>query len=108
AATYRPMADDFSSNVALLAARDRIWDVAAATATALAEAAPRPAALALAPLSAGAPWAAAFADTWPGRLRPRTVRLRQEDTATVAIDGDFDGWLARRGAQFRKAVRKRA
>ncbi|ADB53720.1 GNAT family N-acetyltransferase [Conexibacter woesei] len=107
-ATYRLMADDFSSNVALLAAADRIWDVAAATGAALAAAHPRPEVVALAPLSASKPWAEAFADGWPGRMRPLTGRLRYEETATLVLSGTYDEWLAGRSAGFRKSVRRRA
>lgn len=106
-ATYRPMADDFSSNVALLAARERLWEVAAAIAAELAQALPRPQVVALAPLPASAPWARALADGWPGRLRPLTGRIRAEETATLALEGSYDEWLAGRSAAFRKSTRRR-
>ncbi|MBX5470826.1 MAG: GNAT family N-acetyltransferase, partial [Thermoleophilaceae bacterium] len=62
----------------------------------------------LGPVPASSPWPLALREGWPGRVRPLAFQVGLEPTATVVLDGSFDAWLAGRGAQFRKAVRRRS
>lgn len=106
---YRPLADDFSANVALLAAPGRAEAAAAAVAEALtARDGGAPDVLELGPLEAGSPWTAGLRDRWPGRMRPLVRARDREVAATVPLDGGYDGWLEGRSAQFRKTLRRRA
>lgn len=104
---YRIMADDFSSSVALPAAPEREWEAARVVAEALAEAPVPPARLSLLPLSAGSAWPAALRDGWPGGWRPSLQEVRREDAATAPLHGTFDDYMAARGSEFRRTVRRR-
>jgi CelD/BcsL family acetyltransferase involved in cellulose biosynthesis len=104
---YRLMADDFSSSVALLAQPERAWEAAQVVAEVLAAAPRPPARLDLSPLSSLSPWPRAMQESWPGRWPPALHETRCEDAATASLHGSFDDYMANRGSEFRRTVRRR-
>ncbi len=104
----RVMADDFSAVAAPLAYPDRLWEVAEAAAHLLSEPDLRPDALDLGPIHAGWPWATAFRERWPARIRPLAYRRDLLSNPVVSLrHPDFASWLAERRSHFRSNVRRR-
>jgi CelD/BcsL family acetyltransferase involved in cellulose biosynthesis len=104
---YRLMADDFSSSVAVLAEPDRAWEAAPLVAETLAAVSRPPARLDLAPLSSDSPWPRALREGWPGGWPASLHETRCEDAATASLHGSFDDYMATRGSEFRRTVRRR-
>jgi CelD/BcsL family acetyltransferase involved in cellulose biosynthesis len=104
---YRLLAHDFSSSVTPLAQVDRTWEVAEAAAELVVRTQPRLDALALAPLLAGAPWATALRDVWPGRVQPLVLRHSVANAPTISLDYPcLEDWLSSRGSSFRAKARQ--
>jgi CelD/BcsL family acetyltransferase involved in cellulose biosynthesis len=104
---YRLMADDFSATVGLLAAPGRVWEAGQVVAEALAAAPGPPARLDLSPLPVDSPWPRALREGWPGSWRPSLQEHRCEAAATAPLQGTFDDYMATRGSEFRRTVRRR-
>jgi CelD/BcsL family acetyltransferase involved in cellulose biosynthesis len=90
-----------------LALPGRQWEVAGAVAQALAQADPRPSALALESISAASAWPIALAEQWPARMRPLVRRYFTQSAPTVALDASsFEDWLAAKSSNFRSQMRR--
>lgn len=104
-AEYRLLGAGFSHRIGPLAAAGREPEAAAAIAAALAAATPAPASIVFEGIDAGDPWPELFADGWPGR-RPRLRTDVEMDSPAIALDGDYEAWMARRERKFRKEARR--
>lgn len=105
-AEYRLLGAGFSHRVGPLARPGRERDVAAAVAAALAAADPPPASVVLEGIDAADPWPELVADAWPSRRRPRVRTDVTMDSPAIALDGDYEAWMARRERKFRKEARR--
>jgi CelD/BcsL family acetyltransferase involved in cellulose biosynthesis len=86
----------------------REWDCAAAIMRVLAEADPRPDAIALEGAALASLWPVALREGWPGRGRPLMRQYFVQSSPTVSLEGtSFDTWLARRSSSFRREMRQR-
>jgi CelD/BcsL family acetyltransferase involved in cellulose biosynthesis len=104
---YRVMADDFSSSVALPAEPGRAWEAARVVGEALAAAPRPPTRLDLSPLSSDSAWPRALRESWPGGWPASLHETRLEDAATAPLHGSFEDYMAARGSEFRRTVRRR-
>jgi CelD/BcsL family acetyltransferase involved in cellulose biosynthesis len=104
-AEYRLLGAGFSHRVGPLAVAGREREAAAAIAAALALATPAPASVVFEGIEASDPWPELFADGWPGR-RPRVRTDVEMDSPAIALDADFEAWMARRERKFRKEARR--
>jgi CelD/BcsL family acetyltransferase involved in cellulose biosynthesis len=109
-AEYRLLGAGFCHRIGPLARAGREREVAAAIATALAAATPPPASVVFEGIDARDAWPQLVADGWSrsprGRPRVRTdVRM---DAPTIALDADYEAWMARRERKFRKEARRTA
>jgi CelD/BcsL family acetyltransferase involved in cellulose biosynthesis len=103
--TYRLLTANFSTSVAALAVRDRVWEVAEAIGSALVDADPRPDLIALEPTPLDSPWLPALRDRWPGAMRPLLLQYDLQSMPVVSLhDDSFDAWLAGRSAKFRSSM----
>jgi CelD/BcsL family acetyltransferase involved in cellulose biosynthesis len=90
-----------------LALPGRQWEVAGAVARALAQADPRPSAVALESISVASAWPLALAEQWPSRMRPLVRRYFTQGAPTVALDApSFEDWLAGKSSNFRSQMRR--
>jgi CelD/BcsL family acetyltransferase involved in cellulose biosynthesis len=104
-AEYRLLGAGFSHRIGPLAAAGREREAATAIAAALAAATPAPASVVFEGIDASDPWPELFADGWPGR-RPRVRTDVEMDSPSIALDADYDAWMARRERKFRKEARR--
>ncbi|MDW5596351.1 GNAT family N-acetyltransferase [Conexibacter stalactiti] len=90
-----------------LAVPGREWEVAAAAAGVLAEATPRPDAIALEGMPVATQWPTALRLQWPGRVRPVLRQYWVQGRPTVSLAaGSFDAWLASKSSNFRGQMRR--
>ena len=105
---YRLLANSYASALTPLAIPGREHEVATAAAHLLNDAEPRPDRVDLGPVPAFSPWAEAFREHWPTRMRPLSLRTRSQTVATIDIEGrTFDEWLAERDSRMRANGRRR-
>lgn len=105
---YRLLADSWASSLRPLALPGREYEVVEAAARVLAGAQPRPARVDLGPVPLFSPWAGAFRERWPGRMRPLAFRTRLEAVPVVTVDArSFDQWLSDRDERVRANARRR-
>lgn len=104
-AEYRLLGAGFSHRVGPLATAGREREASTTIATALAESTPAPASIVFEGIDASDPWPELFADGWPGR-RPRVRTDVEMDSPSIALDGDYEAWMARRERKFRKEARR--
>lgn len=104
-AEYRLLGAGFSHRVGPLARAGHERDVAAAIAAGLAAASPAPASVVFEGIDARDPWPELVADAWPSR-RPRVRTDVTMDSPAIALDGDYEAWMARRERKFRKEARR--
>lgn len=110
-AEYRLLGAGFSHRVGPLARAGREQEVAAALATGLAAASPPPASIVFEGIDASDPWPELVADGWArahGGRRPRVRTDVTMDAPSIALDGDYEAWMARRERKFRKEARRTA
>ncbi len=108
-AEYRLLSAGFSHRVGPLARAGDEQAVAAAIAAGLAGATPVPASVVFEGIDAGDPWPELVADAWGGRGRGRRPQVRTDvemDAPGIALDGDYEAWMARRERKFRKEARR--
>jgi len=105
-AEYRLLGAGFSHRVGPLARAGREREVAAAIAAGLATASPPPASVVFEGIDASDPWPELVADAWPSRRRPRLRTDVTMDSPAIALDGDYEAWMARRERKFRKEARR--
>lgn len=104
---YRLPGIEIAGRLAPLALADREWEVASATASALADAEPRPHALRFEGVPLEAHWLAALRDGWPGPLRPPLRLTRIDGNPLIAMaEPSFEDWLAARSSNFRQQMRR--
>jgi CelD/BcsL family acetyltransferase involved in cellulose biosynthesis len=90
-----------------LAVPGREWEVAEAIGRALAEADPRPDAVALESMPLASHWAVALRDTWPGPMRPVARQYFVQGSPVITLaGGSFDAWLAAKSRSFRSSIRQ--
>ena len=103
---YQLLAAGNGQRLAPLAAAGRSGEVAAATATALSEADPRPATVRVDATDVDSPWPEALRSGWPGGLRPWVRCDRVLSAPVLEIDGrGFDDWLQSKSKNFRQQMR---
>ncbi len=107
-AEYRLLGAGFTHRIGPLAAAGREREAAAAIAAGLAAADPPPASVVLEGIDAADPWPELLADHWPHPpgMRPRLRTDVTMDSPAIALDGDFEAWMARRERKFRKEARR--
>jgi CelD/BcsL family acetyltransferase involved in cellulose biosynthesis len=105
-AEYRLLGAGFSHRVGPLARPGREREVAAAIAGSLAAAAPAPASVVFEGIDAADPWPELVADGWPTGRRPRLRTDVTMDAPAIALDADYEAWMARRERKFRKEARR--
>jgi CelD/BcsL family acetyltransferase involved in cellulose biosynthesis len=90
-----------------LALPGREWDAAESIAATLAEAEPPSDVIAFEAVALGSHWPLAFAEGWPGPVRPPLRRYYVQDSHVVTLDaGSYEDWFAAKGSHFRKRMRK--
>jgi CelD/BcsL family acetyltransferase involved in cellulose biosynthesis len=104
-AEYRLLGAGFCHRIGPLAIAGREREVAAALAAALATATPAPASVVFEGIDADDPWPELIADGWRGR-RPRVRSDVTMDAPSIALDADYEAWMARRERKFRKEARR--
>jgi CelD/BcsL family acetyltransferase involved in cellulose biosynthesis len=104
-AEYRLLGAGFCHRIGPLAQRGREREVAAAIAAGLASAAPAPDSVVFEGIDAAAPWPELIAEAWAGR-RPRVRTDVTMDAPSIALDADYEAWMARRERKFRKEARR--
>jgi CelD/BcsL family acetyltransferase involved in cellulose biosynthesis len=107
-AEYRLLGAGFCHRIGPLARAGREREVSAAIATALAAATPAPASVVFEGINAGDAWPELFADGWPGRPRPHLRTDVSMDAPSIALEADYEAWMARRERKFRKEARRTA
>jgi CelD/BcsL family acetyltransferase involved in cellulose biosynthesis len=107
-AEYRLLGAGFCHRVGPLARAGREAEVAAAFAQALTTIAPRPASVVFEGIDADDPWPELVAAAWPGHRRPRLRTDVTMDAPAIALEGDYEAWMARRERKFRKEARRTA
>jgi len=105
-AEYRLLGAGFSHRVGPLAVAGREREAAATIAAALARATPAPASVVFEGIDASDPWPELFADGWPAGRRPQVRTDVVMDSPSIALDGDYEAWMARRERKFRKEARR--
>ena len=107
-AEYRLLGAGFTHRIGPLAQAGRERAVAAALAAGLAAADPPPASVVFEGIDAADPWPELVAERWPHRpgLRPRVRTDVTMDSPAIALDGDYEAWMARRERKFRKEARR--
>ncbi|HEX5145495.1 MAG TPA: GNAT family N-acetyltransferase [Conexibacter sp.] len=105
-AEYRLLGAGFTHRIGPLARAGREREVAAALAAGLAAATPAPASVVFEGIDAADPWPELFAGGWPSRRRPRLRTDVEMDSPAIALDGDYEAWMARRERKFRKEARR--
>jgi CelD/BcsL family acetyltransferase involved in cellulose biosynthesis len=105
-AEYRLLGAGFSHRVGPLAVAGREREAATAIAAALAGATPTPASVVFEGIDASDPWPELFSDGWPGRHRPQVRTDVEMDSPSIALDADYEAWMARRERKFRKEARR--
>ena len=101
---YRLLAAPVCARTAPLAAEGREREVAAAIASALADARPRLAMIQFDGVERDSPWPELLNEAWSSRL----VQLDEETAPVIALDApSYDGWLAGRSGNFRQQMRRR-
>ncbi|HXE44381.1 MAG TPA: GNAT family N-acetyltransferase [Conexibacter sp.] len=105
-AEYRLLGAGFTHRIGPLARSGREREVAAALAAGLAAADPPPASVVFEGIDAADPWPELVASCWPGRLRPRVRTDVTMDSPAIALDADYEAWMARRERKFRKEARR--
>jgi CelD/BcsL family acetyltransferase involved in cellulose biosynthesis len=104
---YRLPGIEIAARLAPLAVPGREWEVAEAIGRTLAGAEPRPDALLLEGAPLDGHWTAALHDTWPGVLRPPLWRTNLDGSPFLSMqEPTFDDWLAGRGANLRRMMRR--
>jgi CelD/BcsL family acetyltransferase involved in cellulose biosynthesis len=104
---YRLPGIELAGRLAPLARAGREWEVAEATAAALARAQPRPDALRFEGVPLDGHWLAALRDGWPGPLRPPLRITQVEGNPLMSMEeGSFDDWMASRSSNFRQQMRR--
>ena len=90
-----------------LAIAGREWEVADVVAAALAEADPRPDAIALESAPAASVWPVALRENWPSRARPLLRQYFVQGSPTLCLrHTSFEAWLSRKGSSFRRDMRR--
>lgn len=90
-----------------LAVPGREWEVARSIGEQLAQASPRPDALALECGPLASQWPAALREEWPGRLRPLLRTYNVQNSPTVSLRaGSYEAWLAGKSASFRREMNR--
>jgi CelD/BcsL family acetyltransferase involved in cellulose biosynthesis len=104
---YRMMSSDYGVCVEPLSLPGREWDVAAAAAEVLAACRPRPAALALGPVSVASHWPTALSASWPGPMPALARRYAVEPAPVVVLGGrSFEDWFGALTPKMRSNVRR--
>ena len=67
---------------------------------------PPPASVVFEGIDAADPWPELVAGAWPSRRRPRVRTDVTMDSPAIALDGDYEAWMARRERKFRKEARR--
>jgi CelD/BcsL family acetyltransferase involved in cellulose biosynthesis len=94
------------TRVSPLSLPGREWEVASALMQVLAQADPRPDAIALEGAALVSHWPMALREGWPGRVRPIVHQYFVQASPTVSLDGEsFEAWLAGKSSSFRKEMR---
>jgi CelD/BcsL family acetyltransferase involved in cellulose biosynthesis len=107
-AEYRLLGAGFCHRIGPLAQAGREREVAAALAAGLAGAGPAPDSVVFEGIDAADPWPELIAQAWPGRLAPRLRTDVTMDAPSLALDADYEAWMARRERKFRKEARRTA
>lgn len=108
-AEYRLLGAGFCHRIGPLARPGHERAVAAAIAAGLASATPAPASLVFEGIDAADPWPELVAEGWVRAHGGRRPRLRTDvtmDAPSVALDADYEAWMARRQRSFRKEARR--
>ena len=105
-AEYRLLGAGFTHRIGPLAAAGHEREVAAAIAAGLAAADPQPASVVFEGIDAADPWPELVAGGWPSRRRPRLRTDVTMDSPAIALDADYEAWMARRERKFRKEARR--
>lgn len=106
-AEYRLLGAGFCHRVGPLARPGREREVAAVFVDAFAAMSPAPASVVFEGIDASDPWPELLAEAWPG-LRPRIRSDVTMDAPAIALEGDYEAWMARRERKFRKEARRTA
>jgi CelD/BcsL family acetyltransferase involved in cellulose biosynthesis len=106
-AEYRLLGAGFCHRIVPLAIAGRERELAAALAGALATATPPPASVVFEGMDAGDSWPELVADAWPGP-RPRLRTDLRMDAPSIALEANYEAWMARRERKFRKEARRTA
>jgi CelD/BcsL family acetyltransferase involved in cellulose biosynthesis len=94
------------TRISPLSLAGREWDCAAAIMQVLAQADPRPDAIALEGAALASHWPVALREGWPGRAQPIMRQYFVQNSPTVSLrSGSFDEWLAGKSSSFRKEMR---
>jgi CelD/BcsL family acetyltransferase involved in cellulose biosynthesis len=94
------------TRVAPLSLPDHEWDSAAAIMQVLAQADPRPDAIALEGAAIASHWPVALREGWPGRTRPVMRQYFVQNSPTVSLRAEsFEAWLAGKSSSFRQEMR---
>lgn len=108
-AEYRLLGAGFCHRIGPLAQAGRERAVADAIAAGLSSATPPVASVVFEGIDAGDPWPELVADGWTSARGGRRPRLRTDvtmDAPAVALDADYEAWMARRERKFRKEARR--
>jgi CelD/BcsL family acetyltransferase involved in cellulose biosynthesis len=103
---YQLLAAGSGHRLAPLARDGRAGEVAAAAATALSHAEPRPATVRVDATDVDSPWPEALKGAWPGPLRPWLRCDHVLSAPVLEIDGrGFEDWLQSKSKNFRQQMR---
>jgi CelD/BcsL family acetyltransferase involved in cellulose biosynthesis len=108
-AEYRLLGAGFCHRIGPLARAGHERAVAAAIAAGLASATPPVASVVFEGVDAADPWPELVADGWAQGRGGRRPRLRTDvtmDAPAIALDADYEAWMARRERKFRKEARR--
>jgi len=108
-AEYRLLGAGFCHRIGPLARSGREREVAAAIAAGLASASPPVASVVFEGIDGADLWPELVADGWVRARGGRRPRLRTDvtmDAPTLALDADYEAWMARRQRSFRKEARR--
>jgi CelD/BcsL family acetyltransferase involved in cellulose biosynthesis len=102
---YRLLAAGMAEPLEALSAPGMEGEVAAACATALAGATPRPALLQFDRITASSDWPERIRSAWPGRRRPAVRRSHHAPAPALSLEyEDFDAWMKTKSRNFRSQV----
>ena len=102
----RPLAAGTAARLEPLARPGREQEAAAAFLEVLTRARPRPRAIVLDEIGADSRWPELLASAWPGRRPARVERYHPIPAPTVALEGDYEGWLGSKSSNFRQQFRR--